>query len=513
MQPRLNIVIVGGGTAGWMCAAALAHDLKADRPEGLCNVRLIESDEIGTVGVGEATLPHIKDFNDHLGLNEAEFMRRTRATFKLGIEFADWGRKGGSYIHPFGDFGHAINGAEFVQYWSRARDLGETASIEAYSYAVQAARHHRFDFPSEDPASIKSTYAYAYHFDASLYAAFLREFAEARGVRRTQGRVVEARQSPESGDIAALVLQSGEEVAGDLFIDCSGFRALLIGQTLKSEWQDWTPWLPCDRAVAVACDSDVPPTPYTQSIALEEGWRWRIPLQHRVGNGYVFASRFLSEEAATERLLGLLEGRAQGAPRLLRFGAGRRLQSWRGNCIAMGLASGFLEPLESTSIYLIQVAITHLLQLLPKPGHPFRPDTRLTAEYNRRVDLEYDRVRDFLILHYHANAREDGALWRHTREMDVPDSLLEKMEQFRSRGYIHRYREGLFSPASWLAVFMGQDVAPRGHDRLADLLPEAQLIERLSGMRRRIAANVEDMPRHDAFIRGYCASTAPENAA
>jgi tryptophan halogenase len=496
-----------------MCAAALVSVLKANRPEGLCDVRLIESDEIGSVGVGEATLPHIKDFNDLIGVNEADFMRRTQATFKLGIQFTGWGRKDADYIHPFGDFGHAINGVDFIHHWTRAREQGAADDLEAYSFAVQAARGQRFDFPSDDATSIKSTYSYAYHFDAALYAAYLREFAEARGLKRTEGRIVDMRRAAETDTISEIVLASGEIVSGDLFIDCTGFRALLIGQTLASEWQDWRQWLPCDRAVAIPSEHAGPLSPYTQSAALEAGWKWRIPLQHRTGNGYVYASAFLDDDAALRRLSGLLDGRALGEAKALRFSAGRRLQSWKGNCVAIGLASGFLEPLESTSIYLIQVAITHLLQRLPTPERQPLCDDRLIHDFNRRIDLEYDRVRDFLILHYHANQRDDGELWRYTREMTIPDSLTETIAVFRHRGSVPSYREGLFSPASWLAVLVGQDLAPQGYEWLADLSPYAQTLERLAEIRRRIDANVADMPRHDAFIAGYCPARTQKGGA
>ncbi|WP_349252581.1 tryptophan halogenase family protein [Asticcacaulis sp. EMRT-3] len=500
------MVIVGGGTSGWMCAAALSKTLRSDPGRALCDVLLIESEEIGTVGVGEATLPQIKDFNSHLGLNEADFMRRTRATFKLGIEFRDWGRKGNSYVHPFGDFGQPVAGADFVHAWSRGQALGETAPVEAWSYAVQAARRGRFDFPSEDVKSIKSTYNYAYHFDAGLYAAYLREFAEKHGLKRIEGRVTDVRRVADNGDIAAVVLASGEVVEGDLFIDCSGFRGLLIDQVMQAPWQDWSGWLPCDRAVAMPCEASGSSLPLTQSVALEAGWRWRIPLQHRTGNGYVFSSQYLSDDEATMRLSGLLEGAPTADAKILRFKTGRRLGSWSGNCIAIGLASGFLEPLESTSIYLSQIAITSLLQLFPSPDQPFRVDARLRNEFNRRVDLEYDRVRDFLILHYRANSRDDGELWRYVRHMPVPDSLHDKIAQFRRRGYIHHYREGLFSPASWLAVFTGQDIVPQGHDRLIDAMPDEKLVETLHDLKRRIDLNVDDMPRHDDFIRNYCAA-------
>ncbi len=502
MSTAQRVVIVGGGTAGWMTAAGLTT-VAGHR----CEVTLVESAEIGTVGVGEATLPHIKDFNDYLGIDEAEFMRATQGTFKLGIEFVDWGKPGNRYIHPFGTYGQPLGGVDFVHNWTRARLRGDAAPLESYSYAIMAARAGRFDVPTADAKSLKSTYAYAYHFDAGLYAAFLRTFAERKGIKRIEGKIVEVRQDPSGGHIRELVLQSGEVVAGDLFIDCSGFRGLLIEQTLKSGWEDWSSWLPCDRAWAVPCARVSAPLPYTRATALEAGWQWRIPLQHRTGNGYVFSSAFIDEETAATRLMGNLDGEAQAEPRLLKFTTGRRKASWKDNCIAIGLTSGFLEPLESTSIYLAQIAITNLLQLFPDRDI----DPRLRAAFNRLVDIEYDRVRDFLILHYHANAR-DGALWEHTRTMAVPDTLNERLDQFRHRGLMRKYKDGLFSPASWLAVYTGQDLLPEGYDRLSDAIPFLELKAWMDDLEQRIRLNVEEMPDHDAFIRGYCAASSPAEA-
>ena len=463
-------------------------------------MRLIESDEIGTVGVGEATLPHIKDFNDQLGIDEAAFMRATQATFKLGIEFRGWGASD-SYIHPFGVFGQDWAGVGFHHYWWHARMAGiEVGVLEDYSIAIAAARAHKFDFPTEDPVSVRSQYAYAYHFDASLYARFMRDFATGRGVRRTEGRVVDVRLKPENGDIVSLLLQSGEVVEGDLFIDCSGFAGLLIDKALKAGWEDWTDWLPCDRAWAVPCARSADFTPYTRSTAREAGWQWRIPLQHRTGNGYVFSSTFISEDRAAETLLANLDGPALADPKRLRFKAGRRRESWRRNCVAIGLASGFLEPLESTSIYLVQVAITQVLKLFS--ADPV--DDRLRQEFNRAVDTEYARVRDFLILHYHANIREGEPLWDYTRAMDVPDTLKASMELFRQRGYVQAYKDGLFSPPSWISVFNGQGILPVGHDRMAEAAPLDLVAEKLAELRERIAHAVAAMPAHDTTVGLYC---------
>lgn len=521
-----RIVILGGGTSGWMCAAAFSRLLRLPG----YSVRLIESDEIGTVGVGEATLQHIKDFNDQLGIGEAAFMRATQATFKLGIEFRGWGASG-SYVHPFGAFGQDWAGVGFHHYWRRAREAGiDVGLLEDYSLAIAAARAHRFDFPTEDANSLRSQYAYAYHFDAALYARFMREFATKRGVRRTEGRVVDVRLKAESGDIASLVLQSGEVIEGDLFIDCSGFAGLLIDKALKTGWEDWSAWLPCERAWAVpsmrseaaqaprtgsggrlplpeiAMTSGI--TPYTRSTAREAGWQWRIPLQHRTGNGYVFSSAFIDEGRAAESLLAHLDAPALADPKLLRFKTGRRRESWRRNCIAIGLASGFLEPLESTSLYLVQVAITQALKLLS--AGPV--DDRMRREFNRAIDLEYQRVRDFLILHYHANCRAGEPLWDYTRAMAVPDSLAHSIELFRQRGYVQSYADGLFSPPSWIAVFNGQGILPQGHDRMAEVAPLALVVEKLADLRERIAQAVAAMPTHDATIDLYCRAAERELA-
>lgn len=496
MVSPFKIVIIGGGTSGYMCAAALTSVLD----KVAYQVELVESAEIGTVGVGEATLPHIKDFNDYLGLDEADFVRRTQATFKLGIEFLDWGVKGSNYHHPFGAFGKPWGGVEFHHYWVKAKAAGlDVGPLEDYCYPIVASRRRKFEFPSEDVDAIQSTYAYAYHFDAGLYAAYLREFSEVRGLKRTEGKVVDVTLDGESGYVRSVTLGDGRVIAGDLFVDCSGFRALLIQGALKVGWEDWSPWLPCDRAMAVPCESTDDFTPFTRSTALEAGWQWGIQLQHRKGNGYVYSSSFIDDDAAAARLLGNLDGKALGDPRPLRFQAGRRKLSWYKNCITVGLSSGFLEPLESTSIYLVQVAVTNLVQMLP--GRVVDP--RLSDEFNRLVDVEYARVRDFLILHYWATRRDDSELWKYTRAMTVPDTLVERLAQFRHRGHIAKYKDGLFSPHSWLAVYVGQGISPQGYDRLADVMDMATTENRLKDLRGRIAAGVAAMPSHIDFVRDF----------
>jgi tryptophan halogenase len=492
----VSVTIVGGGTAGWMTAAALVKLLPRR-----CTVRLVESEAIGIVGVGEATLPHIRGFNQRLGIDEADFMARTRATFKLGIDFSHWGRIGDSYFHPFGTFGTGTTEVNFHHYWTRLRLAGVAVPpLETFSMACTMARMNRFDLPDPDPLSIKSTFGYAYQFDATLFAPYLRTLAESLGARRTEGRIVGVERDGESGDIAALVMESGERIGGDLFVDCSGFVSLLIGKALGEPFEDWSKWLPCDRAVAMPCRTRTALAPYTSVIAMPSGWRWRIPLQHRTGNGYVYSSAFDSDDRTRDALVAAVEGEPIAEPRVLRFTAGRRARSWVGNCVAVGLASGFLEPLESTSIYLIQQAITGLVELFP--------ETRISPvdrdEFNRMIDLEYDRIRDFLILHYHATERSDSPFWDYVRTMAIPDRLEEKMALFRRRGRPVKYREGVFLDASWIAVYVGQGILPEGYDPRADLPPLEALQEGMARLRREIVASAGAMPDHRGHIERYC---------
>ena len=494
-EPVNRVVIVGGGTAGWMTAAGLASMLG---PAGL-SITLVESEAIGIVGVGEATLPHIKRFNDTIGVDEAEFMAATSATFKLGIEFIDWGRKGDSYIHPFGDFGMPNEGVAFHQYWRKFASEEETGPLEAYSLPVIASRMGRFQPPGEDPRSVLSTYRYAYQFDALQYAPFMRRHAETRGVTRIEGKVVSVEQDAESGNITAIALEDGRTVEGDLFIDCTGFFGLLIEQALHTGYESWSEWLPCDRAVAVPCESRGPLLPLTRASADTAGWRWRIPLQHRTGNGHVYASAFTSDEAAQGSLIANLEGPALADSRVLRFVTGKRRKLWNGNCIAIGLSGGFLEPLESTSIYLIQEGITKLLELFPAhAGHAVERE-----EYNRRMDLEFERIRDFLILHYHATEREDSDFWNHMRTMQVPDSLQEKIALFTAHGHVARYDHGLFLVPSWVAVMIGQRMMPTGYDWRVDRLPDAEIRRHLKGLKAHIEAAAGAMPDHAEYLRRY----------
>lgn len=499
---RFRIVIVGGGTAGWMTAALISRRLSAAD----YGVTLVESDEIGIVGVGEATLPHIKIFNDLLGLDEAEFMRETRATFKLGIEFRDWNLPGDRYIHPFGAFGEPWGGIEFQHHWLRAKASGRpVAPLSNYSYAVAAARADAFEFPDTDPASIRSTYAYAYHFDAGLYADFLRRWSIARGVSRIEGRVVDIGRDGVSGNLQSITLKSGLQIDGDLFVDCTGFRSVLLAGQFGVEWEDWTDWLPCDRALAVPCVNGGDFAPYTRSTARPAGWQWRIPLQHRVGNGYVFSSQFASVEEARETLLANLEGEALAEPRLLSFAPGRRVKTWVGNCVAIGLASGFLEPLESTSIFLIQAAAIDLVDLIPTLGMVRDGiDPALPAEFNRLSAMQYERIRDFLILHYVANSRRGEPFWDYLRQMNIPDSLAQKLSLFRSRASLSLYQYGLFARDSWLSVLIGQGITPESYDRTADNYDLNMVGDRLDAFADRIARSVASTSSHAAFIANYC---------
>jgi tryptophan 7-halogenase len=492
-QPIRKILIVGGGTAGWMTAAALSRMLQGQQ----IAVTLIESAEIGTVGVGEATVPHIRFFNAKLGFDEADFMAKTKATFKLGIEFCDWGRKGDSYIHPFGAFGETISDVAFHQHWARMHRAGKAEAIEDYSVPIMAAREGRFAFPAEDPASLLSTYSYAFQFDAGLYARFLQSYSEERGVVRREGKIVDVALDGESGFVKAVTLENGDTVGADLFIDCSGFRGLLIEGALAAGYDNWQHWLPCDRAVAVPCATKGPLSPYTRATAKDAGWIWRIPLQHRVGNGHVYCSNYVSDEVAADALVGQLESEPLAKLNFLRFVTGKRRKQWSKNVVAIGLSAGFLEPLESTSIHLIQLAIGRLLDFFPDTGW----DPMLASEYNRLMDLEYERVRDFLILHYHATERDDTPFWNYVRTMPIPDSLAHKMETFRERGVVVNYRDGMFLDASWIAVYLGQRVVPEHPDPRSFAIDDVSLAARLGVIAERSRKAAISLPTHADFIK------------
>jgi tryptophan halogenase len=491
-----GIAILGGGTAGWMAAAILARRLGQSCGE----IRVIESPEIGIIGVGEATIPPIRLFNQALGIDENEFLRKTRGTIKLGIEFKDWPRLGHDYFHPFGAHGTSLEQVSLHQDWLKLRHLGEEGSFEEYSLNTAAARLGRVAACSPGDEPLSPVFAYAFHFDAGLYAEYLRGYALARGVVRLERKVVDVELRGEDGFIRALHLDDGQRIEADLFIDCSGFRGLLIEGALKTGYEDWTHWLPCDRAAAVPCESAGALTPFTRSTARTAGWQWRIPLQHRIGNGYVYCSRFISDDEAAATLLAHLDGPARAEPRFLRFTTGRRKKFWNKNCIALGLAGGFLEPLESTSIHLIQSGITQLAAIFP--DRTFDPHD--IDEYNRLQIGEYDKVRDFIILHYKATSRDDAPLWRYCANMDVPESLAYRINLFRSSGRVAFEDRELFVEPNWLSVFIGQDIRPQRYDPLADLLPIDSVMSQMLRLATLIRQTAEAMPAHADFIAQNC---------
>ncbi|WP_242098036.1 tryptophan halogenase family protein [Sphingomonas sp. CROZ-RG-20F-R02-07] len=481
-----EVVILGGGTAGWMTAAALVRALEGSGRR----VTLVESDAIGTVGVGEATIPTIHWFNQIVGLDEAEFLRETKATYKLGIEFAGWNGPGSAYFHPFGTFGPPGDGVMFLHRLIRGRLDGLDIATEDVSLTARAARTARFAKPVADPRSLLSTLGYAYHFDAGLYARYLRRHAEARGVTRIEGKVATVEQHPETGCITALTTEAGARIAGDLFIDCSGFRGLLIEETLGAGYDDWSQWLPCDRAWAAPGAAEAAVIPYTRATAAEAGWRWRIPLQHRTGNGYVFASRFQDEDAARASLLAALPTPPLADPRLIRFTPGRRRRAWVKNVVAIGLSSGFLEPLESTSIHLIQSGIAKLLALFPRNGD----DALLAEQYDRVLAQEMRDIRDFLILHYRQTAGRGEPLWRYCRAMPIPETLAYRIDQFRRSGRIMLSSDDLFRDASWFAVLDGQGVVPTDYNPMIEAAGAEDNRGYLNALRKAIADACAKLP-------------------
>ena len=486
-----KVAIIGGGTAGWMTAAALS---KVFGPA--VTIQLIESDSIGTVGVGESTIPMIRLFNALLEIDEDEFIRATGATFKLGIEFCDWGTLGERYMHGFGRIGQDLAMLTFHQYWLRMAQAGKAPDLALYSINQMMARSARF--MRADPALKNSPMAdivHAFHIDAGRYAQYLRKYSEAHGVRRIEGQVVEAVHAQDGG-IEAVRLASGDRVSAQLFIDCSGFRGLLIEEALGTGYEDWSAWLPCDRAWAVPCESPTAPLPYTRASARPTGWQWRIGLQHRTGNGHVFSSSFMSDDEAASMLMNSLDGPALAEPKLLRFTSGRRKRVWNKNVVAIGLSAGFMEPLESTSIHLVQSAISRLIAFFPDQGFSqIDIDT-----FNRECDFETERIRDFLILHYHATARTDTAFWDYCRTMSVPQSLTDKMALYRSRGRILRHDNELFSEVAWLQVLHGQGVRAAGHHPLADVLSEHEIAGYLADVAGVITRCVDQMPSHASFL-------------
>lgn len=497
-----RIVIVGGGTAGWMAAAVLSRLPKDRRLE----VVLVESEAIGTVGVGEATIPPFVEFNQLLEIDEQDMLAASQGSFKLGIQFVNWGKLGDSYIHPFGAYGYHIGGIAFHQIWRSLRESGDRRPIQVFNLETMAAFFGRFartaDYAREDLPPVN----YAYHIDAGRYARFLRGYAEKRGVVRHEGKVTNVAQDGESGFITAVTLEDGTVLAGDLFLDCSGFRGLLIEQTLKSGYEDWTHYLPCDRAVALPClrEDGSGPTPYTRATAHGAGWQWQVPLQHRNGNGHVYCSSFMKDDEALDILLGNIAGKPQAEPNWLRFVTGRRKKFWNKNVVALGLAAGFMEPLESTSIHLINTGINKLVALLSLDGiTPLQENA-----FNRFTGKEYARIRDFLILHYNATARDDTPFWNHCRTMEVPDSLTEKVELFRMNGQIFREEDELFTETSWAAVMMGQGISMGGYNPMADAMKRPELAREIDEIEKSVRHVVERMPVHGDYLKSYCPAPA-----
>jgi tryptophan halogenase len=500
-RPIRSIAIIGGGTAGWMCAAAISKSF-----EGKIDVVLVESEEIGTIGVGEATVPHLSAFNALLGIPEAEFVREVQGTFKLGIQFNDWGKIGDSYVHGFGTMGRDLGLMPFHQYWLKARELGQAKDIGVYSLNTLASVANKFMTPPSDVPrnSPLAEISYAYHFDAGRYARYLRRRAEAQGVRRIEGKVVTVQQSSASGFVESVTLESGDRIAADLFLDCSGFRSLLLGGTLGVEFDDWSHWLPCDRALVAPCEKVGPATPYTRSTAHKFGWQFRIPLQHRTGNGHIYSSQFGSDDEAAEILLATLDGPALGDPKMLKFRTGMRKKLWDKNVIAIGLAGGFLEPLESTAIYLIQQGINRLMQLFPTADC----DPALQRVYNEESTFEYERIRDFIILHFHVTQRDDSEFWNYVRTMSIPDTLKRHIELFAANGQFIRIGTELFGLTSWVQVMLGQGITPRTYHPAVDWVADPDMLALVGHVEKVVASNAQLMPQHEDFVRRCCAAEA-----
>ena len=500
MTPIKRILIAGGGSSGWMTAALLARLF-----QGLYEIVLVESEDIGTIGVGEATIPAIKKYNELLGLDENEFMARTQGSFKLGIQFVDWWKQGQSYIHGFGVIGQDWEWLRMHHYWLKAHAQGRAGDFAAYSINTAAALENKFvRAQTQMGDSPLSQIAHAFHFDASLFARFLSAYAQERGVRRREGKIVDVTLRAGDGFIDSVTLDDGEVIGADLFVDCSGFRGLFINQALGVGFDDWSHWLPCDRAVAVPCERSENFTPYTRSTAHGAGWQWRIPLQHRTGNGRVYSSQFIDDAEAERVLLANLDGAPRADPFRVEFKAGKRKQLWHKNCVAIGLAGGFLEPLESTSLHLVQSGIIRMVRLLPDAGF----DAATIAEFNRQTDFEYERIRDFIILHYKATERRDTPFWDYCRTMEVPDTLQRKLDLWMANGRIFREDEELFAEESWIQVLLGQGMIPRGHDPLVDIKSDAQIAQYLGNIAAVIGKCVAVMPTHAEYVAKTCPAAA-----
>ena len=496
MRQLKKILIAGGGSAGWMSAALLGKLF-----QGLYEIVLVESEAIGTIGVGEATIPAIKKYNELLGLDEDDFLKRTQGSFKLGLEFIDWLRLGSRYIHGFGVIGQDLGWLRCHHYWLKMRAQGRAADFSRYSINTAAVDENKFMRAKEDrPESPIGHIAHAFHFDAGLYARYLSDYAQKRGVKRREGRIANVQLRGDDGFIEAVTMDDGEVIAADFFIDCSGFRGLIIEQAMKTGYEQWGHWLPCDRAVAVASVRTEDFTPYTRITARAAGWQWRIPLQHRTGNGHVYASRHMEDDEAERILLDNLDGEQRSDPRRIAFVTGKRKTVWNRNCVAIGLAAGFLEPLESTSLHLIQSAVIRLVRLLPDAGF----DQAGIDEFNRQTDFEYERIRDFIILHYKATERGDTPFWRHCRDMEVPATLQRKIDLFRANGRIFREDEELFAEESWIQVFLGQGIVPRGYDPLVDIRSDEEIANYLGNIEAIIAKCVAVMPSHADYVAKTC---------
>lgn len=493
-----HIAIIGGGSAGWMAAAALVNAVGTS-----IAITVIESEDIGTVGVGEATIPPIKTFNAQLGISETDFIKATQGSFKLGIEFVGWGEPTSRYFHPFGSYGADFDRVVLHHYWLRARLRGDPTAFDDYSMAWALARENRFGPPDPNPRMVHSTHNYAYHFDAGLYARFLRSYAEARGVVRHEGRIAEVARDPMTGHVSHVQLTDGRAIAADFFVDCSGFIGLLIEGALNSGYEDWSHWLPCDRAVAVPCANAGQITPYTRSTARAAGWQWRIPLQHRQGNGHVYCSAYVSDDEAAATLVTNLDGARLADPRFLKFTTGRRKRAWSHNVVSLGLAAGFMEPLESTSLHLIQMGIERLLLLLPDRNH----DPLLAEEFNRATTAEYERIRDFLILHYVANTRPEP-FWQACAHMPIPDALAYKIKHFMANARLVSPDDELFRNPSWLAVYFGQNMVPQRYDIVADARTHVDADAQLRKLREMMRAAAATFPTHDDYIARSCRAPA-----
>jgi tryptophan halogenase len=486
-----HVVIAGGGTAGWMTAAAFSKLLGNN-----IKVTLIESDEIATVGVGEATIPPIKNFHKLLGISEQEIMKATHATFKLGINFENWGQVNEQYIHSFGVTGKECWAGEFHHFWLHGRSRGQKGEFGDYCFELQAAKQNKFAISNNTPIN------YAYHLDASLYAKYLRTFSENLGTERIEGKISHVHKCPHTGNIDSVELASGQTITADFFIDCTGFRGLLIEQALHTGYDDWSHWLPCDSAVAVQTKSVSNPVPYTRSIAHNAGWQWQIPLQHRVGNGLVFCSKYLSDDDAKSLLLENVSGETITEPRVIKFKTGRRRKGWNKNCVAIGLSSGFIEPLESTSIHLIMTAIVRLLRLFPYNG----VTASAIDEYNSKLDSELNAVRDFIVLHYKVNARVDSQFWQHCQKMEVPASLAHKIRLFKEPGRVFLDDGDIFRVDSWTQVMLGQGLMPMQYHQIANIMNDDELNRFLSSIKSGINNAVAKLPEHHVFIKQYCSS-------